>query len=303
MDIPYLPIPVWPVAGLAGIWAALVLWQLVGRRALDVSRDRARLARVSAFGEEVDTPRVGLGTELQQAGLGLSPASFNLLRLAGVILGLLLVPALGLPFLPGVALAAAAWWGSRAWLRGRTAGRGRKIDQELPTALARIAALLDIERDMPALLLAAADGLTATNSTSPLAAELRRTASDLRSRGPAALADLEARAPSPALANLAFSLQVFLESGGEQARLMAEAAERMHRLIQGRNMAWARAASALTVAKMFPLLLLGASLFIFQDPAIRAFYLSLAGQVLLLVIAAVMAFGYLFIKKMIEDVA
>ncbi len=305
MTIPYIPIPVWLVAGLGGIWVALVLWQVVGRRAVDISRDRARLARVTAAGEEMiqQTPTGGLAEELEEAGLSMSPASFNLLRLAGAALGLLVIPALNLPFLLGVGLAGAAWWGSRAWLRSRASGRGREMDKELPTALARIAALVDIERDMPGLLLAVAEGLAATNPASALAAELRRTASDLRSRGPAALSDLEARAPSPSVATLAFNLRVFLESGGEQAKLMAEAADRMQRLLAGRNLAQAKAASALTLARLFPLLLVGVSLFTFQDPQIGAFYRSLPGQVLLLLIAGVMALGYVFIRKMVEDVA
>ena len=156
---------------------------------------------------------------------------------------------------------------------------------------------------MPDLLLAVADGLAATNPTSALAADLRRTGSDLRSRGPVALSDLEARVPSPAVGTLGFNLRVFLESGGEQGKLLAEAADRMQRLIQGRNLARAKAASALTLAKLFPLMLVGVSLFTFQDPQIGAFYRSLVGQVLLLIIAGAMALGYMVIKKMVENVA
>jgi Flp pilus assembly protein TadB len=303
-SLPYIPIPSWLVASLAGIWIALVLWQLVGRNVIATSRDRARLAQVTASGQDESPPiSSGLSAEIEQAGLNISPASFNLLRLIGTGAGLVVVPALGLPPLLGIGLAVAAWWGSRAWLRGRAAGRGREMDKELPTALARIAALVDIEKDMPSLLLAVAEGLAATNPASPLAAELRHTATDLRSRGPVALSDLEARAPSAAVSTMAFNLRVFLESGGEQAKLMAEAAERMQRLLQGRNMARAKAASALTLAKTFPFLLLGVSFFTFQDPEIGAFYRSLIGQALLLVIGGVMLFGYWFIKKMVEDVA
>lgn len=282
----------------------LLLWQLVGRRAIEMSRDRARLTQVTSIGEEVSpAPKTGLEQELQQAGVNLSPASFNLIRIGGAIAALLLVLAFNLPPLLGVGGAIAVWLGGRSWLKGKAESRGQKMEEELPAALSRIAALVDIEKDMPSLLLAVAESLTATNPVSPLAAELRRTAGDLRNRGPIALADLEARAPSASVAMMAFSLRVFLESGGEQSGLMADAAERMQRLIEGRNAARSKAASALTLAKMFPLLLVGVSFFTFQDPAIGAFYRSITGQALLLVIGGMMALGYRSIRRMVENVA
>jgi Flp pilus assembly protein TadB len=304
MNLNLPEIPAWLVAGLGGIWAALVLWQLFGRKVIDTSRDRARMARVTGTGEEVSVaPTGGLAAELEQAGLDMSPATFNALRLAGVVAGPVLAAALGLPPLLGIGLAGAAWWGSRAWVRGRIAGQGKAIEKELPTALSRIAALVDVEKDMPSLLMTVAEGLEAVNPVSPLAKEFRRTASELRSRGPVALADLEARSPSPALATVAFNLRTFLESGGEQSHLMAESAERMQKLIEGRNLARAKAAGALTVAKMFPGLLLFVSIFTFQDPTYRAVYTSLIGQIFLLAVAGIMAFGYFFIKGMVESVA
>ena len=102
---------------------------------------------------------------------------------------------------------------------------------------------------------------------------------------------------------MAFNLRVFMEAGGEQSKLMADAAGRMRRLIEGRNAARAKASSALTLAKMFPLLLVGVSIFTFQDPDIGAFYRSIPGQVLLLLIAGMMVMGYRSIQKMVENVA
>lgn len=302
MGIP--EIPVWLVAGIGGIWAALLLWQLVGRRVIETSRDRARLAQITSTGEEVTpAPKTNLEQELEQAGVNLSPASFNLIRIVGAIAVVLIALAFNLPPLLGIGGAVAIWLGSRSWLRGKAENRGRKMEEELPMALSRIAALVDIEKDMPSLLTTVAESLTATNPNSPLAVELRRTAGDLRSRGTIALADLEARAPSASVATMAFNLRVFLESGGEQSKLMADAAGRMQRLIEGRNAARSQAASALTLAKMFPLLLVGVSIFTFQDPAIGAFYRSVPGQALLLIIAGMMALGYRSIKKMVENVA
>ncbi|WP_347245510.1 hypothetical protein [Thermogutta sp.] len=301
MNLP--EIPVWLVAGIGGIWAALILWQLVGRRTIEFSRDRARLARITSTGEEVQkAPRIGLEQELEQAGVNLSSATFSLIRIGGSVAAFLVALAFNLPPLLGIGGAVAVWWGSRSWLKSKAENRGRKMEEELPAALARIAALVDVERDLPSLLVAVAESLTATNPASPLAAELYRTASDLRSRGPAALVDLEKRAPSPSVAMMAFNLRVFLESGGE-AKLMAESAERMQRLIEGRNAARAKAASALMLAKMFPILMVGVSIFTFQDPSIGAFYRSIPGQFLLMLIAGMMLLGYRTIQKMVENVA
>ena len=46
MTIP--TIPLWFVAGIAAIWAALVLWKLFGERALTRSRDAGKLERLMA---------------------------------------------------------------------------------------------------------------------------------------------------------------------------------------------------------------------------------------------------------------
>jgi len=304
MSLNFPEIPVWLVAGIGGIWAALILWQLFGRRVIDASRDRVRMARVTGTGEEISVAPTGdMATELEQAGLNLSPAAFNLIRIAGAVAVILVVLALNLPPLLGIGGAVAVWFGVRSWVKGKAESRGRKMEEELPTALSRIAALVDIEQDMPSLLNAVAESLAATNPASPLAEELRRTAGDLRSRGTVALADLEARSPSPSVATMAFNLRVFMDAGGEQSKLIADAAARMQRLIEGRNAARAKASSALTLAKMFPLLLVGVSIFTFQDPDIGAFYRSIPGQVLLLLIAGMMVMGYRSIQKMVENVA
>lgn len=304
MSIPF-SLPAWAVAALAGIWIALALWQLVGRRAVIRSRDAARLERVTATDEgglAQAAPRPGLADELHQAGLSLSPTTFTLLRLAGAVAALAVVPAFGFPFLVGLGAAALIWTGSRSWVRGKAQGRGRAMDREMPIALSRIAALLDIEKDMPTLLLAVADGLTATNPKSALAEELRRTGAALRTQGVAALADLEARAPSPAVATLAFNLRVFLEAGGEHTALMRQSAARMQRLLETRNQAQTKAAGAMMVARVLPLLLVGVSLFSMRDPQIRAFYYTFFGQALLVAIGGLMLFGYVLMKKMVEDV-
>lgn len=304
MNVPAIP-PVL-VAALAGIWAAVLLWQFVGRREVIRSRDAARLDQVlrDAQAEEAleRSVRRDVGDELRQAGLNLTPGAFAVVRIALAVVAAVAMTAMGFPGVLAFGVAFAAWYFPRYWVQNRIRSRAQTMDKELPMALARIAALLDIEKDMPGLLMAVADALTAANRKSVLAEELRRTAVELRNRGPKALEDLEARAPSPALATVAFQLKTFLEAGGEQTALMRESADRLQRFLEARNRAMAKASSALLVTKVLPLLLGFVSLFQMRDPEIGAFFRSTAGQTLILVIAGVMFLGYNIMKKMAEEV-
>ena len=192
-----MQIPVWFVSGMTAIWFGTLLWKLFGERALTRSRDAGKLERLTGSGEQaLGETRKGLEAELDQAGLTLSASTFNGLRLTGIVLGALVAPALGMPFLVGVFLAVAAWFAPMWWVRDRVRRRGIQIEKELPAALSRLAALLPLATAMPQLLAMVAESLTSVNPKSPLAAELRRAAADLRDRGPAALADLEDRAPA-----------------------------------------------------------------------------------------------------------
>lgn len=304
MSIPVIS-PIW-AAALAGIWAAVLLWQFVGRREVVRSRDAARLRQVlrDAQAEEAleRSVRRGLEDELRQAGLALTPGAFAVLRIAVAAVATTAMAAMGFPGVLALGAALAGWFLPGYWVKNRIRSRAQMVDRELPVALARIAALVDIEKDMPSLLMAVADGLAATNRRSVLAEELRRTAAELRNRGPKALEDLENRAPSPALATMAFQLKTFLEAGGEQAHLIRESADRLQRFLEARNRALAKASSALLVGKVLPALLVFVSLFQMRDPEIGAFFRSGAGQVLILIIAGVMFLGYNIMKKMVEEV-
>jgi Flp pilus assembly protein TadB len=302
-----IPLNISPVlvAALAGIWVAMMLWQFVGSRALARSRDASRLGKVMDTGADVQDARQkksATEVELEQAGLNISASGFFIIRAAAVAVVLIVATVMGLPGILAIGLAVAAWIVPQSWVRGRARGRAREMEKELPDALAKIAALLEIEKDMPTLLATVADGLESANKKSALAAELRATAGEMRARGiSAALEALEMRAPSPAVATMAFNLRVFAEAGGEHVDLMREASERMQRIIEARNKAVAKAGSAMMVTRILPGLLVVTTLITMQDPEIRKFYNSVIGQMMLLVIAAVMAFGYGFMKKMVED--
>lgn len=298
-------IPIWLVAGLAGLYGAVVIWQFAGKRSVQLSRDKRKLDQVTGSGGEevLEQREKGLEDELKQAGLDLSPSTFNVLRLAGVGAGLVVGPVMGMPLLIGVALAGLAWFGARWWVRDRIRSRSLRIEKELPSVLSRLASQLDIVTSMPQLLMMVAESLAATNENSPLAAELRQTAAELRDRGEVALTNLEERAPSPALATLAFNLRIYMRAGGEQAQSMADAAKRMQSVIKARNNARAKAGGAMALAKVLPILLAGTTVFTLRDPIVKAFYASAVGQFTILGIAALMIVGYQVMKRMVEGVA
>lgn len=304
MNVP--SIPAWFVAAIAAIYAGVVLWQIFGRRAIIRSKDQEQLDLVMSTGvEEIEGPRPEVQDELSQAGLHLTQESFQMLRLAGVVLGVVVIPVLGFPLLLGLFVAVAAWFGSRWWVRERIRGRGLQIEKELPTALSRLAALILIINDTPQLLLTVAESLTSVNPKSPLAQEFRATAVDFRERKQKAFEALEDRAPAPSLATLAFDMRTYDKAGGTDsaAQMMADSARRLQRIIEGRNKARAKAASAMMMAKILPLLLAGGTFFVMQDPIIRRFFFTSLGQLVMLAVAGSMLFGYQFIKKMVEEVA
>lgn len=299
-------IPVWFVAAIAALYAGVVLWQIFGKKAITQSKDAERLDKVMSTGvEEIEASRPEVQDELSQAGLTMTQESFQMLRLAGVILGVVIIPVLGFPLLLGLGVAVAVWFGSRWWVRERIRGRALEIEKELPTALSRLAALFLIIKDTPQLLLTVAESLTSINPKSPLAQEFRITAVDFRERKQKAFEALEARAPAPALATLAFDMRTYDQAGGTDsaAQMMADSARRLQRIIEGRNKARAKAASAMMMAKILPLLLAGGTFFVMQDPIIRRFFFTSLGQLVMIAVAGSMLFGYQFIKRMVEEVA
>ena len=98
------------------------------------------------------------------------------------------------------------------YINGKVKAQAKRMEKELPMALQRIATNIRIYPDVAETLTAVAETL---EDDSPLAAEFRRTARDLRSHGVQALADMENRAAvsSPSLATVAFQLQRYAQRG------------------------------------------------------------------------------------------
>ena len=296
-------IPSWFAAGLAALWLTLVAYRLVVAAQL-ARRENARQVQTVLTATEalVDAPLTPAEKQIHAAGL-----DWNVHQLRGAM-AITGIGALGCGLalnLPLVLLAAAAGAGAYGplWYVGfRSHRREQEIESDLATGLTRMAALFKIQPDLAQVLRMTADSLS-VGGESVLAETLRRTAAEIGTRGAeAALRDLERGTTSITLANVAVALRIYATAGGEFTTVMAESAERTRRLLEGRRHATAKAAEAATAARILPFLLLGVGIFSAQDPAFLEFYRSLTGQVILVVVIGLMAYGQVFMRKVIEEV-
>ena len=298
---PQLNLPPWFIGGLAAVWVAVVLWQVV-EAALFRSAHRKRVDQVMA--DTTEGLPSGLEAQMLEAGWNLGPNAeaklygIMLLLFVGVVFA---GSALDLPPLLVVLGAGVAAYAPRWVLTNRQRGRGEALDRELPDALTRVANLLRIQPNVANVLGMTADSLSSTGETT-LSKELRRTAADMRSQGADALQALERRAASPSLANLAFALRIYVRAGGEFSAVMATMARRTRRILEGRNRAVAKAGEATIAAKVLPALLVLVTAFVAQDPDFAGFYRSVTGQIIVGGVIVLMAFGYFVIQGMIRDV-
>ena len=169
-------------------------------------------------------------------------------------------------------------------------------------ALQRVATNIRIHPDVAETLQAVAETL---DEDSPLAAELRRTARDLRSHGRQALDAFEARAQlvSPSLAAVAFQLGRYAERGsGSFSDAFTGAAENLHKILEGRSKAEAKSSEAMGAIKIIPAMLALVMLYFMNDPTMKATFQMPLMQVFLAVLAGWMGLGYWFMKGMIEDI-
>jgi len=308
MSLPAFSVPPWLIGGLVTIATGLLLYHLVLERQVMASRHEKALARAMGqddedlFDEEKLSP-----IERKMLAAGWDWGDNARVKLYGLMaalgFGVLVTGALlSLPPILTLFAAGLAAYAPRWYLDNREKSRGIAIEKDLPLALSRMAGLLGIQPDVAQVLTLTANSLSPERET-VLAGELRRTVAQMRSLGDdAALRALERRSPSPSLAQLAVALRIYAKAGGEFSRVMAEAADHAREIIDGRNAAVAKAGEAAVAAKALPLLLLGGTIFLAQDPQFAAFYRSTLGQIIVAVVIGMMIFGYITIQRMIDEV-
>ena len=308
IHVPPLNVPPWLIGGLVTIAMGLLLYHLVLERQVMAGRHEKALARAMGTGEEVvfaDERLTPMERKMLAAGWDWGDnAEIKLYGLMAVLGFVVLVGGtlLNMPPLLALFAAALAAYAPRWYLENRERNRAIAIEKDLPLALSRMAGLLGIQPDVAQVLTITANSISPGRET-VLAEELRRTAAQMRSSGAeAGLRALEQRSPSPSLAQLAVSLRIYADAGGEFSNVMSGAADRTREIIDGRNAAQAKAGEAAIAARALPLLLLGGTVFLAQDPQFAAFYRSTLGQVIIAVVIGMMIFGYITIQKMIEEV-
>lgn len=316
IHVPPLNVPPWLIGGLVTIAMGLLLYHLVLERQVMAGRHEKALARAMGTGEDVlfdDERLTPMERKMLAAGWDWGEnAEIKLYGLMAVLGFVVLVGGtlLNMPPLLTLFAAALAAYAPRWYLENRERNRAIAIEKDLPLALSRMAGLLGIQPDVAQVLTITANSISPgralrlrSGQETVLAEELRRTAAQMRSTGAeAGLRALEQRSPSPSLAQLAVSLRIYADAGGEFSNVMSGAADRTREIIDGRNAAQAKAGEAAIAARALPLLLLGGTIFLAQDPQFAAFYRSTLGQIIIAVVIGMMIFGYITIQRMIEEV-
>jgi Flp pilus assembly protein TadB len=101
---------------------------------------------------------------------------------------------------------------------------------------------------------------------------------------------------------LAFALGIFVKSGGDYLPALEAQARGVRQTLEARGTAQAEAAEAMTAIKIIPLMLIGVTVFLMQDPYFHQFYFSVGGQILLVAVAGLMFVGYQFAQSMVQNV-
>ena len=239
--------------------------------------------------------------KLLAGGVRLQPNTFRLLlAAAGLAAG-----AIAWPFLPGVpalVLGGIAAYLPSAWLDDRVK-TGAEIDRILPVAVGRIAAGLLASSSIPEVLQKTGESLD-MEGPNPLAPELILTAAELRSKERhQTFRNLAARSPSTSLANLAFLLEGYSESGGgKYTEALLQTSQRIQQILVTRNRSVAKAADAFLSARIIPLVLLVVFLVLANDPLIRASLNSFPVQIVIAVGIGMMTVGYQVMRSIVSEV-
>lgn len=248
-------------------------------------------------------PAGSLAFRLQAAGWSWTAGSFRIITVVSA-LGMTLFMWGFLPGIPAILLGGLAFYVPYAVLSERIKGRGKAIDRELPLAIGRLCAGLLAGGGIADVLEEVGKSLEGERSSS-LAAELRLTASDLRTKDRGqALSDLAARSPSLSLANLAFLLQGYMEvGGGKYTRILVETAAQVQRILAARNHTRAKAGDAMLSARIIPVVLALVIASLSRDPMVHQSLGSLPLQLILGLTIVAMAGGYLIMRSMVSEAA
>ena len=295
----YLPTPSPLFLALwAALWAGYLAWKAAAHPALARSRAERALDRVLAAGETTTRPATADMFEPETPAWAQTPARLGLgfaLFLAGLLAfgpGVVPVALLGVGYLLPVLL-----------LDHQRRRALASAEEDLPDLLASLAATAQLTGDMAELLHQAAQDLEAKDPQRPLARLLREAAARARSAGAEeALRWLEAQAPSPLLKSLAFRLRVYARAGGGMAELLEESARRQRRRTEGIARARALAEGAMGLANLMLFFTALGGIFLFINDISRNFYLSQAGQVVLVLIFSFMFLGRVIVQDLADDV-
>ncbi len=214
--------------------------------------------------------------------------------------------ALGLPLIISIAAGVLGLFAPRQWLTGRIRDRGRRMDEEIPSAYVRLLSILRASPDVAQSLLEVADGFELEkNSPTLLSEEFRLTASQMndgRIGREQALRNLQLRAASVSLANLGLLLERFSQTGGDRFYPAFEtAAHNVQAILTTRGQAKAKASQQMMTVYFTPVIIGGILLMLMNDPLLGK-VVQLPGTQLLIGLAAVLMFiGFNVASAMVKE--
>ena len=290
---------------LVGIFVGILVYVMIGPPIN--GKKKSKMAEIADQAYQVDEDQKhldpkSLNYQLQAAGVNMKPTTFRLLNIMGAI-GVLIIMWLLLPGVPAIAIAVIAYIAPGSWLKNKIKNRGWEIDKLLPMALGRIANSIQTGMSIP-------DALDNTarifdhEGKNPLSPELTLTASEMRTkddRGEALLA-LASRSPSISLANTAYLLRGAMESGGSKYNLvLVESADRIRKVIAGRNAAKAKANESMITAVVVPAILIFVLISLSQSSVVKQSLHSFLVQIVMGIAFGAMVIGYFIIKNIVDD--
>jgi len=297
-------------AALGAFTVGYALYELVIKRRIAASQAEKVLREImTEQGDEDLGPDIAVDSwvyKFQLAGLKVKPEQAKTYLYGGsgllAVAAFLVAISFALPMLVALGAGGFAAVLPTMYLNGKVKARAKRMEKELPMALQRIATNIRIHPDVAETLQAVAETL---DEDSPLAAELRRTARDMRTHGRQALEEMEARAQmvSPSLATVAFQLQRYAERGsGSFSEAFTSAAENLHKILEGRNKGEAKSSEAMGAIKIIPVMLGVVMLYFMNEPSMRGTFQMPLVQLFLVALAGWMGIGYWFMKSTIEEI-